>query len=93
MACSIIFILWKNDKFKPLRLKEEIMGKLYQNQLELIGNTPVVKVKSLSNLTGCNIFVKCEYMNPGGSIKDRAAKQIVLDALAEKKIATRNDGS
>ena len=62
------------------------MGKLYQNQLELVGNTPVVKVKSLSNLTGCNIFVKCEYMNPGGSIKDRAAKQIVLDALAEKKL-------
>jgi cysteine synthase A len=55
--------------------------KPYQAQHELIGNTPILKIPSLSKLTGSNIFVKCEAMNPGGSIKDRAARQIIEDAL------------
>lgn len=62
------------------------MGKLYQIQTDLVGNTPVLKLNSLSHLTGCNIYVKCEHLNPGGSIKDRAAKQIVLDAMADGKL-------
>ena len=59
---------------------------LYQAQHELIGNTPVVKIPSLSKLTGCNIYIKCESMNPGGSIKDRAAKQIIEDAISVRPI-------
>lgn len=51
------------------------------NTLELIGGTPLLKIKSLSEFTGCDIFAKCEHLNPGGSIKDRAAKQMVLDAI------------
>jgi len=47
----------------------------------LIGNTPVVKVNSLSKLTNCDILLKCENLNPGGSIKDRAALQMVQDAI------------
>mgnify|MGYP000450794846 CR=1 FL=1 len=47
---------------------------------ELIGNTPLLRVTSLSQLTGCDIYVKCEFQNPGGSVKDRAALQMVLDA-------------
>ena len=39
-----------------------------------IGNTPLIKLHSVSELTGCNIFGKAEFMNPGGSVKDRAAK-------------------
>lgn len=52
-----------------------------QNVAELIGNTDLLKVQSLSNLTGCDIYVKCEFQNPGGSIKDRAALQMVKDAM------------
>jgi len=51
------------------------------NTLELVGNTPLLKISSLSKFTGCDIFAKCEHLNPGGSIKDRAAKQMVLDAI------------
>jgi cysteine synthase A len=45
-----------------------------------IGNTPLIRLRSLSEETGCEILGKAEFMNPGGSVKDRAAKWIVLDA-------------
>src|ERR1700704_1587803 len=45
-----------------------------------IGNTPLIRLKRLSEETGCEILGKAEFMNPGGSVKDRAAKWIVLDA-------------
>ena len=48
--------------------------------LDAVGNTPLVKLRKASELTGCNILGKAEFMNPGGSVKDRAAKAIVLDA-------------
>ncbi|EQC41797.1 cysteine synthase A [Saprolegnia diclina VS20] len=48
----------------------------------LIGNTPLVKLKSLSAATGCTILAKAEFLNPGGSSKDRVAKGIVEDAEA-----------
>ena len=53
-----------------------------------IGNTPLVKLKQASELTGCNIYGKAEYFNPGESVKDRAALFIVKDAI-EKKLITR----
>ena len=49
---------------------------------QLIGKTPLVELKSLSRLTGNRIFAKCEFLNPGGSSKDRIAKQMVLEAEA-----------
>ena len=48
--------------------------------LGLIGNTPLVRLKGPSEETGCEIYAKCEFANPGGSIKDRAALFIVRDA-------------
>jgi len=45
-----------------------------------IGNTPLVKLRKASELTGCTILGKCEYANPGGSVKDRPALEIVLEA-------------
>jgi cysteine synthase A len=50
------------------------------NSLALIGNTPLVRLKGPSEATGCEILAKCEFMNPGGSVKDRAALFIVEDA-------------
>ena len=49
--------------------------------LSTIGNTPLIKLRKVSEKTGCNIFGKAEFLNPGGSVKDRAAKAIILDAL------------
>ena len=50
--------------------------------LSLIGNTPLVRLKGPSEATGCDIFGKCEFANPGASVKDRAALFIVDDAEA-----------
>ena len=50
--------------------------------VDAVGNTPLLRLAGLSRETGCEIFAKAEFMNPGGSVKDRAAKWIVLDAEA-----------
>ncbi|HXE16382.1 MAG TPA: cysteine synthase A [Stellaceae bacterium] len=50
--------------------------------IETIGNTPLVKLRRASELTGCTILGKAEFLNPGGSVKDRAAWGIVRDAEA-----------
>lgn len=54
-----------------------------QNVIDMIGNTPIV---SLKETTGFNIFAKAEFLNPGGSIKDRVAKNMVLQAEKEGKL-------
>ncbi|WP_201351791.1 cysteine synthase A [Hydrogenimonas urashimensis] len=48
---------------------------------ELIGNTPLVKLGFASRETGCTILGKCEFMNPGGSVKDRIGKNMIQRAL------------
>lgn len=58
------------------------MKKLISNSFsEVIGNTPLIKLNHASKITKCNIYGKCEFLNPGGSVKDRAALQIITDAL------------
>jgi len=52
-----------------------------------IGNTPLIRLKQASELTGCNIYGKAEYFNPGESVKDRAALFIVKDAIDRKLIS------
>ncbi len=49
---------------------------------ELIGNTPLVRLRAVSEATGCEIYGKAEFMNPGQSVKDRAALYIIRDAVA-----------
>jgi cysteine synthase A len=49
--------------------------------IEAIGNTPLIKLKRVSEATGCNILGKAEFMNPGQSVKDRAALFIIEDAV------------
>ena len=56
------------------------MTQIKNNFIESIGNTPLIKLKAASEITGCNVYGKAEYLNPGGSVKDRAAKAIVEDA-------------
>lgn len=47
---------------------------------QLVGNTRLVYLKYFSEISGCNIFGKCEYENPGGSVKDRAALSMIFGA-------------
>lgn len=54
--------------------------------LALIGNTPLVRLRGPSEATGCDIFGKCEFANPGASVKDRAALGIVEDAEARGQL-------
>ncbi|MFM6854434.1 MAG: cysteine synthase A [Sphingopyxis sp.] len=56
------------------------MSRLINDTLSLIGNTPMVRLAGPSAAAGCDIFGKCEYTNPGASIKDRAALFIIRDA-------------
>ena len=54
--------------------------------IDTIGNTPLIKLNKASELTCCDIYGKAEFLNPGSSIKDRAAKGIVLDAINKKEL-------
>ncbi|MDC3127522.1 cysteine synthase A [Candidatus Pelagibacter bacterium] len=56
------------------------------NIISRIGNTPLVRLKQASDLTGCDIYGKAEYFNPGESVKDRAALYMVQDAIKKKLI-------
>ncbi|MDY0874165.1 cysteine synthase A [Dongia rigui] len=61
-----------------------------QGFVDTIGNTPLIKLKKASELTGCTILGKAEFLNPGGSVKDRAALAIIQDA--EEKGQIRRGG-
>jgi cysteine synthase A len=50
--------------------------------IEAIGHTPLIKLRRASEETGCTILGKAEFMNPGGSVKDRAGRQMILEAEA-----------
>src|SRR6202049_1551161 len=54
--------------------------------LAAIGSTPLIRLKGPSELTGCEIFGKAEFMNPGQSVKDRAALFIVKEAFSEGRL-------
>ncbi len=51
--------------------------------VDAIGNTPLIRLKKASEETGCEILGKCEFLNPGQSVKDRAALYIIKDAVAK----------
>jgi cysteine synthase len=63
--------------------------KLYDSILDLIGNTPIVKLNNIPNPDGANVYMKLESFNPGGSVKDRAALNMIRRAEAEGKITPR----
>ena len=56
------------------------MNSIYNNFVEAIGNTPLIRLNGPSKKTGCNILGKAEFLNPGGSVKDRAALAIIKEA-------------
>ncbi|MCE9594508.1 MAG: cystathionine beta-synthase [Planctomycetes bacterium] len=59
------------------------MAQIYDSILETLGNTPLVRLRSIGRKTGCEFLAKCEYLNAGGSVKDRIGRRMVEEA--EKK--------
>jgi cysteine synthase A len=60
--------------------------KVRESVLDAIGNTPLIKLRRASGETGCNILGKAEFMNPGQSVKDRAALGIVSEAIGDGRL-------
>ena len=60
--------------------------KIENSFTKLIGNTPLIKLENASKITKCNILGKAEFLNPGQSVKDRAALYIIKDAIKKKKL-------
>jgi len=65
-----------------LHKKHETYGRVFNNITEVIGNTPLVRLNNIPKSYGlkCEILVKCEYLNPGGSVKDRIGQRMIEDA-------------
>ncbi|EPS62315.1 cysteine synthase [Genlisea aurea] len=86
-AVSVVFLVsylklnvnWRRSS-KYSRRKSEIK-KLRKGIVAAVGNTPLILINSLSDATGCKILAKAEFLNPGGSVKDRIAVKIIEEAL------------
>ena len=63
------------------------MSSIQNDFISGIGNTPLIKLRAASEITGCNIYGKAEFLNPGGSVKDRAALALIKDAQEKKLIS------
>ncbi len=63
------------------------MSSIQHDFISGIGNTPLIKLRAASEITGCNIYGKAEFLNPGGSVKDRAALALIKDAQEKKLIS------
>ena len=60
--------------------------RIAQDLAAAIGNTPLLRLRRASEATGCEILGKCEFLNPGQSVKDRAALYIIRDAIARGEL-------
>ena len=93
VASSIIKALLR--KLREQQDNAATVGKALKNSapyggfMQAIGNTKLIELPSLSAIAGCRILAKCEFLNPGGSSKDRIAKAIMLDAY-EKGMVSRS---
>ncbi|KAJ4750386.1 Cysteine synthase [Rhynchospora pubera] len=82
LSISLIFcflLYCARSKFHPW--KKTRGGKRRRGLVEAIGNTPLIRINSLSDATGCEILGKAEFLNPGGSVKDRVAVKIIEEAI------------
>lgn len=70
-------------RFRRRRLLPSVSIPSYQSLERHVGNTPLIRLRRLSERTGCEILGKAEFMNPAGSVKDRAACGIITDAEKE----------
>ncbi|KAM4102669.1 hypothetical protein ACJW30_06G019100 [Castanea mollissima] len=87
-AISMVVLSYLFSSNKPNLALLKKKKKMPRNGLiDAIGNTPLIRINSLSDATGCEILGKCEFLNPGGSVKDRVAVKIIEEALESGKLA------
>ncbi|KAM7492779.1 hypothetical protein LguiA_035700 [Lonicera macranthoides] len=91
---SYYYFFFNNNNSPPKRRKTHKSPIInYNNKqlknglIEAIGNTPLIRINSLSEATGCEILGKAEFLNPGGSVKDRVAVKIIQEALESGLLA------
>ncbi|KAJ9153928.1 hypothetical protein P3X46_027315 [Hevea brasiliensis] len=72
------------SKKKNLQLSKK--KKPRNGLIDAVGDTPLIRINSLSEATGCEILGKCEFLNPGGSVKDRVAVKIIEEALESAQL-------
>ncbi|KAK3013184.1 hypothetical protein RJ639_007903 [Escallonia herrerae] len=82
IALLSYFLSKRSAHHKPLSPKNPKKG-----LIDAIGNTPLIRINSLSEATGCEILGKAEFLNPGGSVKDRVAVKIIQEALESGQLA------
>ncbi|CAN1189362.1 Cysteine synthase 2 [Linum perenne] len=75
---------WSTSRAHCSQEKQKKKGR--NGLVDAIGNTPLIRINSLSDATGCEILGKCEFLNPGGSVKDRVAVKIIEEALESGKL-------
>src|SRR5580693_7827366 len=61
------------------------------NVIEAIGNTPLIELTRIARGLPNRVLVKCEHLNPGGSVKDRTAKALILDAEARGELVPHSN--
>lgn len=84
------YLICNKTRPKPLSRKPRkapLLDKARQGIVAAIGNTPLIRINSLSEATGCEILGKAEFLNPGGSVKDRVAVKIIEEALESGALA------
>ncbi|KAL7753658.1 Cysteine synthase 2 [Sorochytrium milnesiophthora] len=91
---TLLTIYWTRQRWRPATTASTQQGyntTIYRDVTELIGNTPLIRLQSLSDATGCEILAKAEFLNPGGSSKDRVALGIIQMAEQQGLIAPHSD--
>ncbi|MDP6989990.1 MAG: pyridoxal-phosphate dependent enzyme, partial [Planctomycetota bacterium] len=63
------------------------MAQIYDSILDAVGDTPLVRLRRVGRETGCELLAKCEFLNPGGSVKDRIGRRMVERAQQSGRIA------
>ncbi|KAK6785670.1 hypothetical protein RDI58_019125 [Solanum bulbocastanum] len=81
----VSYFLCKTTQHKSPRKKK--LQRRRTGLVAAIGNTPLIRINSLSDATGCEILGKAEFLNPGGSVKDRVAVKIIEEALESGALA------
>lgn len=70
--------------------KRDYSKKIKDDITECVGNTPLVRINNITKKDGieCELLAKCEFLNPGGSVKDRIGRRMIVDALKQGRIKT-----
>ncbi|KMZ63369.1 hypothetical protein ZOSMA_410G00080 [Zostera marina] len=77
----VYYVFLQNTTYKKTSASCRRRKSRRNGLIDAVGNTPLIRINSLSDATGCEILGKAEFLNPGGSVKDRVAVKIIEEAL------------